>query len=149
MTDQKSHSSSAPKSNLSPQVNSKNARETLPPSSASNKNNMASDPGNAAPPVSTLVDIYDSGAIDPVYQAKSHAISCAIQEIGMGRYQVRSPYCDWKTPSTLAEKRLGISSGGYLLWLALGGLGTPFTELLPFPGPYLRCLRPTAIVYGL
>ena len=32
-----------------------------------------------------LVDIYDSEAIDPAYQAESHAISCAIQEPGMGR----------------------------------------------------------------
>lgn len=34
-------------------------------------------------------DIYEDGTIDPVYQAKSRLLNTAIQEIGMGRYQVR------------------------------------------------------------
>ena len=53
---------------------------------------MVALPGRTATSVSTLVDIYDGEAVDPAYQAKSHAISCAIQQIGMGRYQVRKLY---------------------------------------------------------
>ncbi len=34
-------------------------------------------------------DIYEDGSIDPVYQAKARLLNCAIQEIGMGKYQVR------------------------------------------------------------
>lgn len=33
-------------------------------------------------------DMYDDGSIDPVYQAKARVLNNAIQEIGMGRYQV-------------------------------------------------------------
>jgi len=55
--------------------------------------------GTAVPSVPMLVNIYDSEAIDPAYQPKSHAISCAIQELGMGRYQVRGPYRAWDTSS--------------------------------------------------
>lgn len=36
----------------------------------------------------TVVDVYEPGSIDPVYQAKAHLLSCAVQEIGMGKYQV-------------------------------------------------------------
>ena len=34
-------------------------------------------------------DIYEDGAVDPVYQAKARLLNEAIQEIGMGKYQVR------------------------------------------------------------
>ena len=34
-------------------------------------------------------DIYEEGSVDPVYQAKARLLNAAIQEIGMGRYQVR------------------------------------------------------------
>lgn len=34
-------------------------------------------------------DIYADGALDPVYQAKARVLNDAIQEIGMGKYQVR------------------------------------------------------------
>ena len=34
-------------------------------------------------------DIYEDGTVDPVYQAKARLLNIAIQEIGMGRYQVR------------------------------------------------------------
>jgi hypothetical protein len=38
-------------------------------------------------------DLYDQdggkGAVDPVYQAKARVLNQAMQEIGMGRYQVR------------------------------------------------------------
>ncbi|EMD35186.1 major facilitator superfamily protein [Gelatoporia subvermispora B] len=32
-------------------------------------------------------DLFEHGALDPVYQAKAHLIASAIQEIGMGKYQ--------------------------------------------------------------
>lgn len=37
-------------------------------------------------------DIYEEGSVDPVYQAKARLLSAAIQEIGMGRYQVRARF---------------------------------------------------------
>ena len=88
MTDQGSHSSPIPTIHVLSQADADPppAQEKL-------------DVGNSASAVSevmethlasTLVDIYDAGVVDPVYQAKSHAISCAIQKIGMGRYQVRA-----------------------------------------------------------
>ncbi|EPQ55613.1 hypothetical protein GLOTRDRAFT_115933 [Gloeophyllum trabeum ATCC 11539] len=35
----------------------------------------------------TVVDLYDDDSVDPVYRAKAHVLSSAIQEVGMGRYQ--------------------------------------------------------------
>lgn len=35
-----------------------------------------------------LVDLYDGTSIDPVYHAKARILNEAIQNIGMGRYQV-------------------------------------------------------------
>lgn len=37
-------------------------------------------------------DIYEEGVIDPVYAAKSHVLNRALQEIGMGKYQVGSSH---------------------------------------------------------
>ena len=99
MADEKSRN--PPTSNSDPvaasqvDANLANGRETLPSGSR-----PASQFDGVTPLASTLVDIYDSAAIDPVYQAKSHAISCAVQQIGMGRYQVRLPPCRvWKRSS--------------------------------------------------
>ena len=36
------------------------------------------------------LDLYD-GSLDPVYQAKARVLNAAIQEIGMGKYQVCVP----------------------------------------------------------
>jgi hypothetical protein len=89
MADEKSHPSSTPKDDLlQVGTTSPHSREKSNPT-----NNVTADIGAAAvPSVLTLVDIYDSDTIDPVYRAKSHAISCAIQEIGIGRYQVWIPF---------------------------------------------------------
>ncbi|KII90256.1 hypothetical protein PLICRDRAFT_40461 [Plicaturopsis crispa FD-325 SS-3] len=38
-------------------------------------------------PTSSLVDLYEDGYIDPVYQAKAHVLNRRMQEIGMGKYQ--------------------------------------------------------------
>jgi hypothetical protein len=36
-----------------------------------------------------MQDVYDEGSVDPVYQAKARVLNRALQEIGMGKYQVR------------------------------------------------------------
>jgi hypothetical protein len=36
------------------------------------------------------IDLYEDGYNDPVYQAKARILNNAIQDIGMGRYQVCS-----------------------------------------------------------
>jgi hypothetical protein len=35
-----------------------------------------------------LADLYEDASIDPAYQAKARMLNRAIQEIGMGKYQV-------------------------------------------------------------
>jgi len=35
-----------------------------------------------------LADLYEDASIDPIYQAKARMLNRAIQEIGMGKYQV-------------------------------------------------------------
>lgn len=37
-------------------------------------------------------DIFTEGALDPIYQAKARILNEALQEIGMGKYQVRYPF---------------------------------------------------------
>jgi hypothetical protein len=50
-------------------------------------------PETAHEPSAVLVkeDLHDEGSVDPVYQAKARLLNYALQEIGMGRYQVRFP----------------------------------------------------------
>ena len=36
----------------------------------------------------TPVDLFSDETVDPVYQAKAYVLNKAIQEIGMGKYQV-------------------------------------------------------------
>jgi hypothetical protein len=43
------------------------------------------------PTILVKEDLYDEGSVDPVYQAKARILNHALQEIGMGRYQVRNP----------------------------------------------------------
>ncbi|KAF9268793.1 MFS general substrate transporter [Marasmius fiardii PR-910] len=43
--------------------------------------------------VVVLGDIFEDGAVDPVYQAKARILNTAIQEIGMGKYQVHLFCC--------------------------------------------------------
>ena len=45
------------------------------------------------PAVLVKEDLHDEGSVDPVYQAKARILNHALQEIGMGKYQVRThPY---------------------------------------------------------
>ena len=43
------------------------------------------------PAVLVKEELHDEGSVDPVYQAKARILNQALQEIGMGRYQVRDP----------------------------------------------------------
>ena len=42
-------------------------------------------------------DLHDEGSVDPVYQAKARVLNRALQEIGMGKYQVL--YMSYAFPS--------------------------------------------------
>jgi hypothetical protein len=42
--------------------------------------------------VNVKEDLHAEGSVDPVYQAKARVLNHALQEIGMGRYQVRIPH---------------------------------------------------------
>jgi len=92
MTGKSTHGSPSPNHKPSPQVgvDPTDVYGTFPRRSASSTDDAQL--GRTKPSVSKLVDIYDGEDVDPAYQAKSHAISCAIQQIGMGRYQVRGLY---------------------------------------------------------
>lgn len=65
-------------------------------------------------------DVYDEGesGVDPVYQAKARILNDAFQEIGMGRYQVRT-----ESPSGLTTKltllRVVVSIYRHGVWLVL------------------------------
>ena len=50
-------------------------------------------------------DIYEDGTVDPVYQAKARVLNAAIQEIGMGKYQVRRL---WFGAKSVKLMRVGI-----------------------------------------
>jgi hypothetical protein len=41
------------------------------------------------PTILAKEDLYDEGSVDPVYRAKAKVLNQALQEIGMGKYQVR------------------------------------------------------------
>ena len=41
-------------------------------------------------PMSSTTDLFEDGSVDPVYQAKTRVLNAAMQEIGMGKYEVRS-----------------------------------------------------------
>ena len=56
-------------------------------------------------------DMFEDGTVDPVYQAKARLLNSAIQEIGMGRYQVRRV-------TVLCELRLTLFSQWYLFIVA-------------------------------
>jgi hypothetical protein len=41
------------------------------------------------PTILSVQDLHDEGSVDPVYHAKARVLNQALQEIGMGKYQVR------------------------------------------------------------
>jgi hypothetical protein len=71
-------------------------------------------------PVFFKDDMYGDGSVDPVYQAKSRVLNQAMQEIGMGRYQVRTVPLQVFPGSELKPRLSGRSSS----WLVLAGFRT-------------------------
>ena len=66
----------------------------MDPSSASDPKNVVggkSESQSADKPSETnpLPGLYEDGILDPIYQEKTKILNRAIEEIGMGRYQVR------------------------------------------------------------
>lgn len=49
---------------------------------------------SADTPMSSTADLFEDGSVDPVYQAKARVLNSAMQEIGMGKYQVRSCFVE-------------------------------------------------------
>jgi len=43
---------------------------------------------DSQPAILATQDLHDEGFVDPVYQAKARVLNRALQEIGMGKYQV-------------------------------------------------------------
>ncbi|KAF9260998.1 MFS general substrate transporter [Marasmius fiardii PR-910] len=78
-------------------------------------------------------DVLEEGSVDPIYQAKSRIISKAIQEIGMGRYQIFLFQC------------AGFGAFAGSLWPAVASLilGPVLTEFA-FNAPFL----PLALIAG-
>jgi hypothetical protein len=61
----------------------------MSPSIDSKNEEYATDTKEMTVTAKALDDMYDEdGSIDPVYQAKARILNSAIQEIGMGKYQV-------------------------------------------------------------
>jgi hypothetical protein len=44
---------------------------------------------SSQPTILSVQDLHDEGSVDPVYHAKARVLNQALQEIGMGKYQVR------------------------------------------------------------
>lgn len=61
-------------------------------------------------------DMFEDGTVNPVYQAKARLLNAAIQEIGMGRYQVRGRLLEVK----IAAECLSYSGICLLLLVSAG-----------------------------
>lgn len=61
-------------------------------------------------------DIYEDGTVDPVYQAKARVLNAAIQEIGMGKYQVRRL---WFGSKSEADERRDLVVPLHRRWIRL------------------------------
>jgi hypothetical protein len=68
-------------------------------------------------------DLLDADSVDAVYRAKMHVVNDAMQEIGMGRYQVRSSF--YFTRSWADEKTVGPVRRRGLRLLCRLGLAAP------------------------
>jgi hypothetical protein len=44
---------------------------------------------SSQPTILSGQDLHDDGSVDPIYHAKARVLNQALQEIGMGKYQVR------------------------------------------------------------
>ena len=57
----------------------------MSPTAMATDERLASSHGKEEEPTK---DVYSQGTIDPIYQRKAHILNDAIQDIGMGKYQV-------------------------------------------------------------
>lgn len=62
------------------------------PSKTDEGDRLSNDVQSIAPLDHAPQSVLDDGALDPVYAAKARVLNKAIQEIGMGRYQVANVY---------------------------------------------------------
>ncbi|KAI0694933.1 MFS general substrate transporter [Cerioporus squamosus] len=70
-------------------------------------------------PMPSTVDLFEDGSVDPVYQAKARLINSALQEMGMGKYQLL---------------------GGLIL--------SPAVQELHFNGPFLSLAQNVGLLVG-
>lgn len=64
-------------------------------------------------------DIYEDGTLDPVYQAKARVLNAAIQEIGMGKYQVRRLWFRANCEELKADERRDLVVPLHRRWIRL------------------------------
>ena len=81
-----------------------------------------SDPAN--------VDLFSDENVDPVYQAKSHILNQAIQEIGMGKYQVSCRINLQKILFLRFFAVVSVCSGGFRLGYVRRSLKAVYTPTL-------------------
>ena len=80
-------------------------------------------------PIPSTVDLFEDGSVDPVYQAKARLINSALQEMGMGKYQVRVSSVRLLWTAVDDRPNMG-SSGGCSRSLALDGSRTCISPFL-------------------
>ncbi|KAF9023811.1 MFS general substrate transporter [Hymenopellis radicata] len=84
-----------------------------------------------------LVDMHEDGSVDPVYQAKARVLNNAIQEIGMGKYQIHLFIC------------AGFGWFADSVWPLITSLIlTQVTTEFKFTGPYLTLAANIGLLVG-
>ncbi|EEB90801.1 hypothetical protein MPER_10946, partial [Moniliophthora perniciosa FA553] len=84
-----------------------------------------------------LDDMFEDGAIDPVYQAKGRILNAAIQEIGWGRYQMYLFCC------------AGFGWFADSVWPIMTGLIlSPVIAEFQFNGPFLSLAANIGLLVG-
>ena len=128
-------------------------------------------------PIYANDDMFEEGSVDPVYQAKARVLNAALQEIGMGKYQVRRfrPYDKVDRPDgealhlvvavcgrglrlvrvriLLPQSRAGVSETHMenrdSCWPLLGGLIlSPAVNEFRFNGPFLSLAQNIGLFVG-
>ena len=120
-----------------------------------NKSTRSDTTIHASLPSIKKADLYeDEGSVDPVYQAKAHVLNQAIQEIGMGKYQVRLfPKSTRTRYSIVAQWALFVVSGfGWFsdsVWPLMTGLIlSPVVNEFGFTSPFLSLSANIGLLVG-
>ncbi|THH15873.1 hypothetical protein EW146_g4677 [Bondarzewia mesenterica] len=98
-----------------------------------------------------VVDLYDEGTVDPVYQAKARVLNQALQEIGMGKYQVCFPTSvgDYSWLLDLDGFPLVLTRNSDSIWPLLTGLIlSPVISEFHFNGPFLSLAANIGLLVG-